>query len=282
MLLFYHKACVIFFVNQDQGGVNMNIGNRIKELRKARGLTQEQLANAIGISFQAVSKWENNIAYPDITLAPVLANFFGVSMDELFDFSLAEKEKEIKEIVNEAYKYREDDPSKSREILDEGLKKYPENDILLNNLLYVITDPDETINIASKLTERTIDNEIKYDAFRFLAYAYKKNGDLTSAEQAIEQIPEIYFTKLTEIAYLLDGEAKYNAAEKQKWISFENLIQMMWKLAECYEAQGNNSKAILESEQALSLLEILNHPNFSIYIDFFNKQIKRLKEIKPD
>lgn len=260
----------------------MNIGNRIKELRKARGLTQEQLANAIGISFQAVSKWENNIAYPDITLAPVLANFFEVSMDELFDFSLAEKEKEIKEIVNEAYKYREDDPSKSREILDEGLKKYPENDILLNNLLYVITDPDETINIASKLTERTTDNEIKYDAFRFLAYAYKKNGDLPSAEQAIEQIPEIYFTKLTETAYLLDGEAKYNAADKQKWISFENLIQMMWKLAECYEAQGDYSKAILESEQALRLLEILNHPNFGIYTDFLNKQIKRLKEIKPD
>jgi transcriptional regulator with XRE-family HTH domain len=53
----------------------MNIGNRIKTLRKQRGITQEQLANAIGISFQAVSKWENNIALPDITMAPVLANF---------------------------------------------------------------------------------------------------------------------------------------------------------------------------------------------------------------
>lgn len=255
----------------------MNIGNNIKELRKARGLTQEQLANAIGISFQAVSKWETNIAYPDITLAPVLANFFGVSMDELFGFSLAEKEKEIREIVDKAYEYREDDPIKSRDILEEGLKKYPENDILLNNLLYVIIDPDETISIASKLVERTSDSEIKYDAFRFLAYAYKKKGDLTSAENAIKQIPEIYFTKLTEIAYLLDGEPKFNAAEKQKWISFENLIQMMWKLAECYEAKGDYAEAILESEKALELLEILNHPNFSIYTDYLNKQINRLK-----
>ena len=255
----------------------MNIGNRIKALRKARGLTQEQLANAIGISFQAVSKWETNIAYPDITLAPVLANFFGVSMDELFDFNLDEKEKEIKEIVDKAYEYRECDPKKSREILEEGLKIYPENDILLNNLLYVITDPDETISIASKLVERTSDSEVKYDAFRFLAYAYKKKGDLTSAENAIEQIPEIYFTKLTEIAYLLDGEPKFNAAEKQKWISFENLIQMMWKLAECYEAKGDYAEAILESEKALELLEILNHPNFSIYTDYLNKQINRLK-----
>lgn len=255
----------------------MNIGNRIKVLRKARGLTQEQLASAIGISFQAVSKWETNIAYPDITLAPVLANFFGVSMDELFDFNLTEKEKEIKEIVDKSYEYRECDPKKSREILEEGLKKYPENDILLNNLLYVIIDPDETISIASKLVERTLDNEVKYDALRFLAYAYKKKGDLTSAENAIEQIPEIYFTKLTEIAYLLDGEPKFNAAEKQKWISFENLIQMMWKLAECYEAKGDYAEAILESEKALELLAILNHPNFSIYTDYLNKQINRLK-----
>lgn len=41
----------------------MNIGNKIKELRKARGITQESLAESIGISFQAVSKWENNVSH---------------------------------------------------------------------------------------------------------------------------------------------------------------------------------------------------------------------------
>ena len=51
------------------------IGDKIKELRKSRGITQEQLAEAIGISFQAVSKWENHIALPDITLVPALANY---------------------------------------------------------------------------------------------------------------------------------------------------------------------------------------------------------------
>ena len=66
----------------------MNIGNKIRELRKQRGITQEQLAESIGISFQAVSKWENNIALPDITLVPVLSSYFGVSMDEFFDFNL--------------------------------------------------------------------------------------------------------------------------------------------------------------------------------------------------
>ena len=91
----------------------MNIGKKIKELRKQRGITQEQLAESVGVSFQAVSKWENNIALPDITLAPILANYFGVSMDELFDFSLSKIEAEVESIAEEARNYIESDPAVS-------------------------------------------------------------------------------------------------------------------------------------------------------------------------
>lgn len=258
----------------------MNIGNKIRELRKQRGITQEQLAESIGISFQAVSKWENNIALPDITLVPVLASYFGVSMDELFDFNLKEIEHAVRIITEKAYQYRESNPAESRRILEEGLKKYPENDILLNNLLYVLdysVKPDETIAIASKLIEKTNQNDVKYDTLRFLAYAYKAKGDLESAEAAIEQIPEIYFTKLTEKAYLLSGKAKFEAAEKQKWISFENLLQMMWKLAEYYEENGKIDKAIAETKKALNLISIIGNSQFDTYVKFFSKQIERLK-----
>ena len=258
----------------------MNIGNKIRELRKQRGITQEQLAESIGISFQAVSKWENNIALPDITLVPVLASYFGVSMDELFDFNLKEIEHAVRIITEKAYQYRESNPAESRRILEEGLKKYPENDILLNNLLYVLdysVKPDETIAIASKLIEKTNQNDVKYDALRFLAYAYKAKGDFESAEAAIEQIPEIYFTKLTEKAYLLSGKAKFDAAEKQKWISFENLLQMMWKLAEYYEENGKIDKAIAETKKALNLISIIGNSQFDTYVKFFSKQIERLK-----
>ena len=68
------------------------IGNQIATLRKQKKLTQTDLGERLGVSFQAVSKWENNIALPDITLTPVLAGYFGVSMDVLFDFDLKEIE----------------------------------------------------------------------------------------------------------------------------------------------------------------------------------------------
>ncbi len=261
----------------------MNLGNKIKVLRKKNNTTQEQLADILGVSFQAVSKWENNITFPDITLVPVIATYFGVSIDELFDFSIKEMEAEIEAVVNEAYKYRESDPQKSRKILEAGLKKYPENDILMNNLLYVMDYskyPDNTIETASKLIEKTTQSDVKYDALRFLAYAYKVKGDLKSAERAIEQIPEIYFSKLTEEAFLFDDERKFSAAQKQKWISFENLLQMLEKIAEYYEDIGQTEKAVEEIDLALQLLSVVNNSNFDNYADFFKRRKEKLTKRK--
>ncbi len=257
----------------------MDIGNKIKELRHSRGITQEELARALGISFQAVSKWECGISLPDITTAPTIASYFGISLDELFDFNTERAESEITAIADEAYKYRESDPEMARHIIEEGLVRYPDCDILLNNLLYVMNyskSPDETIVVASRLIGMTRKADVKYDALRFLAYAYHAKGDDESALAAIDQIPEIYFTALTEKAYLLKGERGFDAAEKQKHISFENLLQMIWKTAEYYESVGERSKAIRETRRALDFVSIMDHSAYSVYKEFFVCQLERL------
>lgn len=59
------------------------LGKRIAYHRKRLGMTQEQLAQRVGVSAQAVSKWENNLSCPDITILPELASIFGISVDEL-------------------------------------------------------------------------------------------------------------------------------------------------------------------------------------------------------
>ncbi len=64
--------------------MNMNIGNAIKKLRLDSKITQEEVAEYLGISYQAVSKWETGTTMPDITLLPKLAAFFGVRIDDLF------------------------------------------------------------------------------------------------------------------------------------------------------------------------------------------------------
>ncbi len=65
----------------------MEIGNQIKALRTQRGITQEDLAQQLGVSAQAVSKWERDAATPDIQLLPAISAYFGVTIDELFALS---------------------------------------------------------------------------------------------------------------------------------------------------------------------------------------------------
>lgn len=60
------------------------LGENIANLRKNKGMTQEKLAETIGISAQSVSKWENNVSMPDIALLPILSDIFSVTIDTLF------------------------------------------------------------------------------------------------------------------------------------------------------------------------------------------------------
>ena len=65
--------------------MKIEIGQRIKSLRIEKGITQEELANHLGLSYQAISKWENNISSPDIQLLPLISVYFGVTIDDLFE-----------------------------------------------------------------------------------------------------------------------------------------------------------------------------------------------------
>ena len=69
----------------------MELGKKIRQLRFKASLTQEQLADKLGIGAQSVSKWENGLAMPDITALPLLAEIFGVSIDELFDLTTEQR-----------------------------------------------------------------------------------------------------------------------------------------------------------------------------------------------
>ena len=64
--------------------MNIKIGEKIRQLRKRDGRKQEDLAGALGVSPQAVSRWEANGGYPDMELIPAIANYFNISIDELF------------------------------------------------------------------------------------------------------------------------------------------------------------------------------------------------------
>ncbi|NSA90810.1 transcriptional regulator with XRE-family HTH domain [Clostridium beijerinckii] len=79
----------------------LNIGECIVYKRKAKGVTQEQLADYIGVSKASVSKWESGLSYPDILLLPELATYFNISVDELLGYSPQLTKEDIKRIYKE-------------------------------------------------------------------------------------------------------------------------------------------------------------------------------------
>lgn len=236
----------------------IKLGEKIKSLRKQKNISQEVFANYLGVSFQAVSKWENGNTMPDVTMIPAIASFFGISTDELFDFNLFETEKQVEAICAESWKYRNSDVAKSEEILRKGLQRYPGNDIILNNLLYTLdyqTRAEEVISICKSLIASTKNDSVKYDACRILATCYKENGQVDLIKPTLEMIPEIYFTKLELMASLLDGEDSYEATQKQKNISAENLINMLIIAGKYLKKLGENEKAISQFRIAKKIMD---------------------------
>ena len=85
------------------GGIYMliNLGEKIRKLRKRDGRTQEALAGALGVTSQAVSRWEADSGYPDIETIPSIANYFHITIDELFGYN-SERDKKIGKILADA------------------------------------------------------------------------------------------------------------------------------------------------------------------------------------
>lgn len=104
--------------------MNIYIGENIKRLRLERDLTQEALAEFLGVTFQSISKWERGESYPDITLLPAISGFFGVSIDELMGVNKAQDEEELLKLLEEYDSLRWDVDRKWK-TLDKLREKYP-------------------------------------------------------------------------------------------------------------------------------------------------------------
>lgn len=81
--------------------MQIKLGEKIKELRKRDGRKQEDLANALGVTAQAVSRWESNGGYPDMSMIPAIANYFHITIDALFGYN-NDRDTKIKNYVKKA------------------------------------------------------------------------------------------------------------------------------------------------------------------------------------
>ncbi|MBQ2999284.1 MAG: helix-turn-helix transcriptional regulator [Clostridia bacterium] len=81
--------------------MKLTIGENIRNFRKKNNLTQEELADRLGVTYQSVSRWENGATYPDLELLPAISELLSVTVDELLGMPQIEKEKRAIETFDE-------------------------------------------------------------------------------------------------------------------------------------------------------------------------------------
>ena len=225
----------------------IRLGERIKELRLRDGRTQEALAGELGITAQAVSRWEKGICYPDMEMIPSIANYFGVSIDELFGYD-HERSKRVDALAKKINVMISEnngiDVSMDAciTLAREALIEFPGNEKLtlaLASALYTagyvrygehhIDDADgyrvydtkrhrkysewqEAVKLYEKLLLTLHDGGLRQRTVLELSQLYKNLGEHEKAHQLAEDAPDIIASKAFLRINAFDGEAEVTAS----------------------------------------------------------------------
>lgn len=212
----------------------MNIGAKIRLLRKEKRVTQEELAEYLHISSQAISKWETGSSCPDIDMLPKLAIFFGTSLDNLLDFHQSQVDAAVEALVAESGRGGKD-PAASEAFLRKALEKYPNNDLLLTCILEDMQEQNadrsrsaEIIEIGERILACSKDSELKIDVLRILAETYHGMGEQAMAEFYLAQIPGLHFLYCEIAAAIKRGGERIENVKKTEDLCIDKLICALW------------------------------------------------------
>ncbi|MBR4691172.1 MAG: helix-turn-helix transcriptional regulator [Oscillospiraceae bacterium] len=254
----------------------MSIGKNISDLRREKGMTQQQLAEKLGVSAQSVSKWENGVCAPDVSQFPLLAELFGVSIDRIFGYRVSSRE-EAQALIDRAD--RCETLEENIAILQEGLEKDPASPELRVALamswlsLARVRAYAEKAEEADKAREncvrlcreviRSCGDQAQVDgALEVLRRVYMDTGNCERALECVERMsPEAWQLRLTGKAQALlqrcDTElARFGERELWKlWLTMDQLISFMVS-GFCQREDARRALAFAElREELLSLFD---------------------------
>lgn len=188
-----------------------DLGTRLKTLRRKHELTQEQLAERLGVSYQAVSKWETNAAVPDISMFPILANFYQVTTDELLGVDITKANDKIKEYGERIYKlHQEWKLVEAVELARKACAEFPGSDKMRFMLAHCLHQAQnmfrtkaenlaEASEIIEKILETSTDTNLRLRCISKLALYAHNLGDDQKALAYANTLPGLSQTRLYAI-----------------------------------------------------------------------------------
>ena len=183
----------------------MKLNEQIREHRKKVGLTQEQVANYLGVSTPAVNKWESGSTYPDITLLAPLARLLKIDLNTLFTFHESLSKEEVGRFCNEIGEVAQTKGFQAGfSAATAKLQEYPNCDLLRYSLALLMEGSLQISQLSSENREKyesqfmgwfeqctnSRDEEVRETAISFLANKYLARGNLEKAQELIELLPD--------------------------------------------------------------------------------------------
>lgn len=284
----------------------LKLGENLKKHRTNRELTQEQLADVLGVSAQAVSRWENGTTYPDITLLPTIASYFEITLDELMGMQDFKSEEQIKELLAKI-----DENSNKGLIyenillLREAVKTYPTNYQLQFRLVNQLTFCQfkngqglseveqndlnrEAVEIGNRILSRCNDGEIIHRTTQQLCYIYSRLGETEKAIEYAKKLPDIGACSTVILGDIYEGkQQKLHLQQAVKyytsifWCDLRNMADLEYK-----DETMTTAERIAILKKALELLDLVyedgDYLNFSDTVSVTHRYIAAMAMLEND
>jgi len=172
------------------------ISENLKQLRKKKEWTQEEMAEMLGVSHQSVSKWERGDTYPDITLLPALVNLFKVSIDAIVGMDKINANEVRAAIFKSGHEcLRRGDRQAAAQVFLEALKTFPGDESLMSELALVLSmESDQAaLKQAASLCERVLSGspteKVRHTTSAAACFIYYKLGEADKARATAGNLP---------------------------------------------------------------------------------------------
>jgi len=257
------------------------VGENIKRKRLELNLTQEEVATHLGISFQAISKWERGEGYPDIEMLPVLGNYFGVSVDELLGVSEDKREEKYGEINEEwGYNNINNFHRENVSLMHNALKIFPNDALLLVQLSTSLEKLDgtqeekdkylrESIAVQEQIIKYCEDCEVRGATLYNICFAYWKIGEHERALEQAKKLPNLYKSRENALVYFLQGEEKQKTAR-------EALKPLAWAVSHHLTALSETENNPEHLKKAIQIIDILFNEHKDDFVqDIYNNLVEK-------
>lgn len=278
--------------------VRIKIGEKIRLLRKKNDVTQDMLAEQLGVTPQAVSRWESGVCYPDMNSLPLIADYFSVTMDDLLCYDNIRKEQRVTEVLEEAEKLLDREKiTEAMEILRGGLAEYPSSYRLQIELAEVLSLYADTLSQATdhrgaprQETQTTImavleeavslcrhvladcTNDLLRDRTKKTLcdiYAHQLDNN-AEALRIADQLHSMSYSREIIKATTLTGDVAFEQAQKNLILFADNIWWHVYNLACVPSISGDKyslSQKITLLEKSIALMELIFDGNPLFYAD---------------